>query len=387
MKKKFSFIIVLIFSTILLTGCWDSIELNEKEIISAIGIDKADEKGKIIVSFQSIITERISTAVKPGSDKSNVHLVLITANSISDSLVKYNARISKIPEFDHTSIYILGEDIAREGVNSFIDGIFRNYEFRAKSDIMVCKGKASDILRKKIETTNLSADFIINLLDRGNHMETVPRESLHTFMLKLSSKTTSPVITQIEIKENNELEGGDIGYGGCGIFKKDKLVGYLNSDETMGLLWLTTKMNRLILASGYPGTVSENLSQQILNSKIKIRPKIINGEIMMSLDIWEHGNIRENNKGIGINSPETIKILEDGFANEIKRQVEGTLKKLQKEYKTDSLGFGEIIHKKFPKHWKKIESKWDEIYPTIKVEVNVKVTLKSTGKIINSTTH
>ena len=150
MKKKFSFVIVLIFTTMLLTGCWDSIELNEKEIISAIGIDKADEKGKIIVSFQSIITERISTAMKPGSDKSNVHVVLITANSISDSLVKYNALTSKIPGFDHTSIYVLGEDIAREGVNSFIDGIFRNYEFRAKSDIMVCKGKASDILQKKL---------------------------------------------------------------------------------------------------------------------------------------------------------------------------------------------------------------------------------------------
>ncbi|MTK11554.1 MAG: Ger(x)C family spore germination protein [Clostridiaceae bacterium] len=386
MKKKFIFIIVLILSIISLTGCWDSIELNQREIVTAIGIDKGDEKGNIIVTFQSIIPERASTPLRPASEKSNIHVVSVTAKSITDSLVKYNKRTSKTPEYQHNRIYVIGEDLAREGVNSFIDGIFRTYEFRSRGWILVCKGKASDILHKKVEATSISADYIVNLITISNHVATVPTETLHTFLMKLSSKTTSPVVTQIEIEDPKEGNASDIGYNGCGVFKKDKLVGWLNMNETRGLLWITNEIGKGVLLSGYPGTASENISEQIVRSKVKINPKMINGKIMISLDIWEEGEIRENDKGVDINSPESIKALEDGFAAEIKKEVKESLQKIQKEYKTDIVGFGSKIHKKFPSEWKNIEPKWDEVFPEIEVEVNVEVKLSSTGKIINSIT-
>lgn len=384
MKKKFIFLIALVLSTINLTGCWDSYEVNQRELVSAVGIDKSDEKGKIIVTFQSIIPERISTPVKPGSNKNNVHVVSVTANSITDSLVKYNQRTSKIPEIQHNRIYVIGEDLAKDGVNSFIDGIFRSYEFRASGWILACKGKASDILNKKVDASAIPADYLVNLITIGNYMATVPTETLHTFMMKLSSKTTSPVVTELEIKEKIEGESGDIGYNGCGVFKQDKLVGWLNMNETRGLLWMTNQIGRGVLLSGYPGTASESISQQIVKSKVKIKPKMVNGEIIISLYIREEGSVLENNKGVNINSPETMKALEEGFAIEIKKEVNDCLEKIQKDYKTDIVGFGDKIHKNLPREWKKIESKWDNIYPNIKTEVNVEVKLRSTGKIINS---
>jgi spore germination protein KC len=56
------------------------------------------------------------------------------------------------------------------------------------------------------------------------------------------------------------------------------------------------------------------------------------------------------------------------------------LKKAQ-ELNTDIFGFGEVIHQKYPKEWKELEKRWDEVFPEIEVKVIVKSKLNLTGEI------
>nr|WP_242843950.1 hypothetical protein [Clostridium botulinum] len=46
MKSKKCLAIILILSTICMTGCWDKIEINERAFASVIGVDAGKDIGK-----------------------------------------------------------------------------------------------------------------------------------------------------------------------------------------------------------------------------------------------------------------------------------------------------------------------------------------------------
>ncbi|WP_055665970.1 Ger(x)C family spore germination protein [Desnuesiella massiliensis] len=382
MKNKIILLIILILVSINITGCWDYVELNQREVITAIGIDKGEEPGTIVVTMQSIIPYRISTPLKPSTSETATHVVSVTGKSFSDALVRYKQITSKNPYFQQSRVFIIGEEAARDGVISFMNPILRSIEYRTRGWLLVAKGKASDILQRQVDVSKISADYILDLMNSSNYMATVPVETAHEFIKDVSVKTLSPVTAKIEAikSEDNHF---DIGYSGSAVFKKDKLIGWLDMHETKGLLWITGKFKRGIMATGYTKTANGILTQKVIKGKAKIIPKITNGKIKIIIDIYEEGLIGENDSNIEMNSTEAINSFENQFEMEIKKQVEACLKRVQQEYKTDVFGFGEEIHKKLPRQWKEIKDSWEEIYPGVNIEVNAKVKLRATGKIID----
>jgi spore germination protein KC len=75
-----------------------------------------------------------------------------------------------------------------------------------------------------------------------------------------------------------------------------------------------------------------------------------------------------------------IAALEKEKAEVIKGEVMAALKKAQ-ELNADVFGFGEAIHQKYPKQWKDLESRWDEVFSDIEVEVVVDTKLDLTGEL------
>lgn len=91
----------------------------------------------------------------------------------------------------------------------------------------------------------------------------VPKVTLNDFLVRLTSKSSHPFATAIEVfsEEKQEEQGGDkegkmvlrLRAGGTAVFKKDKLVGWLDNAETRGLLWVLGKVQSGILVVPAPG--------------------------------------------------------------------------------------------------------------------------------------
>ena len=47
--------------------------------------------------------------------------------------------------------------------------------------------------------------------------------------------------------------------------------------------------------------------------------------------------------------------------------------------KVDILGFAEEFHRKYPREWKKVKKDWDEIFPTVKVTLDIKAYIRRPG--------
>lgn len=81
-----------------------------------------------------------------------------------------------------------------------------------------------------------------------------------------------------------------------------------------------------------------------------------------------------------ITKPGILEELEERQKAAIEDEIMAAVFKAQ-ELNADIFGFGEAVRRKYPKQWKQLEDKWDEIFPTLEVNMVVDAKIRRTGKI------
>ena len=89
----------------------------------------------------------------------------------------------------------------------------------------------------------------------------------------------------------------------------------------------------------------------------------------------------ENNASINTVDRSDVAYLEDVAARHVEAKIRELVAKAQHEYKTDIVKFGELIYKRDYKYWSEIGDRWDEIFPTVQVNVSSKVLIRNVGFI------
>lgn len=71
--------------------------------------------------------------------------------------------------------------------------------------------------------------------------------------------------------------------------------------------------------------------------------------------------------------------LENQIEMNLKANVENLIKKVQKEFKSDIFGFGEMIKRNHPSVWEKIKDNWVDIFPNLDIKVNSEIIISGSG--------
>ena len=76
-----------------------------------------------------------------------------------------------------------------------------------------------------------------------------------------------------------------------------------------------------------------------------------------------------------------IEEMEKVLEEDVKKEIQSIIKKIQKTYKADVIGIGEHLSKFEPKKWREIKDDWDNIFPDINIDVSVDVKIRRIGLI------
>lgn len=375
LKKLICFILVLS-----LTGCWNRRELNELGIVMGIGIDKENNKDEVQITTQIAKPGKIKTAKNAGQSESddkaywNIKSGGIT---VFDTLRGATHESSRKLFFPHNYIVIISRSIAEEGVQKYIDFFIRDPEVRIGFYILVSKNKPDEILDVKSELERIPANNISKLLEAQAATSQTAVVKFKDFATSMISKTTAPIAPFAEIVDDRGKKA--ISVSGTAVFKTGKLAGELDKTETRGLLWVINKIKSGIIVVDCPNGDGK-VSLEIIRASSKITPQIEGDKIKIKVDIKEEGNLGEQSCKTNLATPPMFELLNKEQDAAIKNEVMSALKKA-KELNTDIFGFGESIHQKYPSQWKNMESRWDELFPDLEVEVNVESKLNLTGRI------
>ncbi|TDT51946.1 Ger(x)C family spore germination protein [Fonticella tunisiensis] len=384
MNRKLLILIIYPLLIVMLPGCWNRRELSSLSIVQAIGIDKTED-GQINLSIQIIKPGEIkSPSSKEGGGGSGQEAVWISASTgktFFDALRNATFESSRKLYLSHCTIVIIGEEVAKSGIGPILDFWGRDHEPQLTSFILVAKGMAKDIIEGRHLQEKIPSKAIENLVKGTYATSKAPRVNFLDVLKSFYSKSSDPFITGIEItskKSSVDLEKL-IKLDHTAIFKKDKLIGWFNGKETRGLLWILNEVKSGILVVKSPDDEDKDVSLEIIKASSKVKPEIIDGNIVITVDVKEEGNMGEQMADVNLSKPDVLKELEARQAAVIKDEIQAALNKAQREWGADIFKFGEEIHRKFPKEWKKIEKRWDKEIRNIEVRVVVETKLRRTG--------
>ncbi|MCY9665774.1 Ger(x)C family spore germination protein [Paenibacillus alginolyticus] len=395
LKRIFS--ILLLFSFANLTGCWDRKELNELGIVTAIGIDKT--KNQYELSIQLLNPGEIANKSKGGGNRASVTLYQENAETLFKALRKMSMIAPRTLYLSHLQMVVIGEEMAKDGIGDALDVLYRGYQTRPDFYLTIVKGsKARDVLKILLPVEKIPTQNLFSKLETSNKLwAATGTVKLDELINDIVSKGKDPVITAIEIigdkKEGNKqenLQAIDVPtrliYSGMAVFKKDKLVGWLNQEESKGFNYTQEKhVKKTFVQFPCPGGRKEFAGVEILRTKTETKAKIDEGKPIIYVSFHAEGNIGEVQcQNVDLTDTKTIERFEKGAEQDIQSNLENVFKKAH-TLKTDVFGFGEIIERSNPKQWGKLAERWnDDGFMNASVHFKVKVKIKRVGTVTNS---
>jgi len=391
--KMTAFTLLLIFLISSSCGCWDLREINDIGFVIGVGFDKDVNSDKYIVTAQ------ISKGRSGQQEKdSESILVLSSEGTTIFEAIRNMAKISsKRIMWAHNEVIIIGESLARDDITGVLDFLTHNMELRMRAWIAVSKGDAKQYLVQKAGMEGIPAMSINNLFRYSK----INGQALPTNLIKIYAdylNSSNQLLIAGLILENNNHTGdnknntGDntsnknpelqtntnqIQLLGAAVFKGRRMVGWLSPVETNGVAWMQNQVDDSIVVIPQPQTVSKKMTVEIKETKVDISPVISTGYPSFTLTVSAKGNIVEEDAPSDMDIEQYKQAAEKAAEALIKENIELALNKIQQEYRSDVLGFGNLIKIANFNNWKDIENDWEDIFPVVPVEVSVQVDILS----------
>ncbi len=392
MKNKISlFTIIVILIISLTSGCWNRRELSDLSIAMALGVDK--DGNDYLVTAQIINPGEIATEMN--TTRTSVTSYSAKGSTVFEALRKLTKQSPRKIYLAHTRTIVFGEDLAREGIAKALDFFSRDHEFRTDFYILVARGaKATDVLNILTPLEKIPANKIYSSLQTSEEAwASTHAVQLDELISKLVSKGNNPVLTGIlikgDIEEGNKLLNVEqvepsafLLIDSLGVFRGDKLVGWLDMSESIGFNHITDNVKSTLIVVPCPD--GGKIGFEVTSAKPKIKANVIDGEPKIDVENFVEGFIDEVQCDIDLSKTESIYEVEKILSDEIKRKMDRAVEKTQKDLKSDVFGFGEAVHRADPKAWNELKEDWNKEFENLEVNIKVTTRIRRLGTITDS---
>jgi spore germination protein KC len=280
----------------------------------------------------------------------------------------------------------VGRKFAEAGIQPVIDFSLRFNDMRPTNPIFVTKNKACELLETQESGSYVSPSVISNLIERQKYLCKAPITTTMEFANNIKSESGISVCGILSMDRRMKKTHNNFVISGSAVFRRDRLIGYMDEEETCGMEWIRgkVKIGDILIQNKDKSKISLN----IVKAKSRFNP-IINGKfISFTVNITAQSNIREiyENKSQNMDfnaDPNLIDELSKKQNEVIGERINLAINAAQNRLGADVFGFGETIYRDYPKDWSNIKKRWDNIFPHINIKVNVSSQIKQTGDLSN----
>ncbi|MEC0128232.1 Ger(x)C family spore germination protein [Paenibacillus pabuli] len=397
----FKRVLIAGLSLLLLSGCWNRIELNEIAITSATGYDRSGDDW--VATYQFIVPSSITSNTGGGAGASQpaVHVFSTTGSTITEAANLSNLENPRTLYFAHNNTVIIGKKAMEHGIQQLMDRYFRGADSRETVWVLLTDQKAGDILRKAIPPEKVPGSSIAQILLKEKRISSIfPPITILDYASKMNSDAKAigiPIINTagIDNPENEKkLESLDIykelspplkiRLTELGVIKNDRLIGRMNREESRGLSWITNKVNGTVLS--IPSSElrqKKDISIEVISSKTKLKPIKVGYHYNMDVHVKVKANLSESGSRLDLSKNKIIKIVEHQAARQITKEINSSWEVMQ-QLGADLGGFADLIHKKNPNEWKELKAEWEKEFKKMELNVHVNVIIKRPGLFQNS---
>lgn len=365
---------------LLLSGCWDNHELDKLFIVTGIALDKANDPEQLDISLQiGKPKSNVSDSDKSNSQQDSTIQLKTTAYTMMEGLMEFNRDSSRTLLLQHNQVLLLGSALAEQGIKDHIDLFLRDHEARMEVLMMIADGRAEDVLSAKLDQEKISSIFLAHEMQDLYAVSPYYKIRMLDFASRLRDGITSPVAPIVAVVDEDNKQR--IKIDGFAVFKDGKMIGRLNNDEVMGYIWAMGNVKKCgVVADCDMGRAVFQIVNLDTKRDVTLQP---DGGVRVTLSVDATLNIGELRGFNGMTSKDLMLYLVDLAQSEIRRKITDTFETTQ-TLNADIYGIGTSVHRKYPKEWKELKNRWNELFPDIELDVQVKVHIPATGQIVKS---
>lgn len=382
--KRIKFLILLLP---LLSGCYNYRELNELGITTAVSIDYKDNNFYVIAEVINPIKQQDASS----SNNSPFVNYNSSSSSLQDAFRKVVLESPRQLYAAQLEIIVLSEEVVNNHLEEVLEYFARDPESRTEIKIIVAKTEDSTkAITLQTLLTSLSSSNIIKSLDLqskvlGMAYPVTLNELLNMYIdpyleVVLPSMTLYGNYEIGDEKENITTSSPKaiVKIDGSTITKDNKILGYLDLEESKILNLINGKLKETIIKMNYyDGYIIFEPNRIKVSRELDIKNNII------KINISGYSKTKEIQSNINVKDPKEVEKLNKALNMELEKKITDTFNSIREKYGTDVFGFQELYYRTNYKYFKENCTNWYEnIYPKIKLEVKANVRLYEKGNTL-----
>lgn len=377
----------LLLPALVLTGCWDRVEVNDVAFVLATSTDL--DQGQIRSTAQIALPSSLGGAGSQGggggtSGSKTYLMVSQTAPTPYQANKSMQGNLSRILNFSHRRVTIFGEEFAKSGIGEMVDVFARFPQNRLTTYIVLARGPGYKLLGVDAPIEQ-SPSEMIRELTKSAMKDPVSVQSMANTLLTEGIDLAIPVMeTKGSIPKKVGVGQSLVKLDGLGVFRDSKLVGYLSSEQgQMAMMAMGQAMNPKVSVTIDEKRPEEAVTVVLTQTSAKTRPHLRGSNISFDIIVKARGLILENTTRQDIQST-MMGDIEMRCNKYITEGIQEAVNEAIRKNRSDIFGFGVALNNKYPAEWKKIHRRWHDLLPEVEVNVSSDIRLDSSGEVINS---
>lgn len=375
---------------IVLAGCWDYRELENRAIVVGLGIDELPPlrtQGREMRMYQLVVQ-----VVEPASEGSGGQMggrsdgggmkqkgytnFIIETPSIAEGVEQIITRSDRVTNLAHLQLIALGEKVARKGINELYDFLSRFPQMRRHTEILVFNGSIPDIFTTPSVSEPTPALHIAEMVNNVEKTMIMPKANLGTVSKAVREKL--PYITLYGSLDKKK----QIVLNEAAVFDDYKMRGVLSKKQIQVISILYGEIQRGLLDFSCSG--GKKIGTRVLFGKTKVKPSVRNGKPHVTFQVEMETEMLEYQcLGVTFDKPEQIKKLEKTLSDTMKKRLMDTVRELQAKYKADLFMLTTRL-KNVPEMYKAIKDRPKEFFQQLTIDVQVDFKIRNLGNTLDT---
>jgi spore germination protein KC len=350
-------IVLLIFP---LAGCWDSLDINEKDLTTTVVVDKIKDDYAFIVEIANL-SPRSSSEERRQGETETFSVVSSKGRTFAKARLDLDRKLPKPIFLGTVRMLVLTKDMAEYGIAEYMFRLRNLYEYRKALNVVTTAQDAEEIIELQSGSTVSAGHTIEDILDKLNKTGKVIKSSASEILEKLSRKNVCFLLPNIDIVDDS------IAFNGYSVIHNTAYNNFIPIEDTRGINYILNDKVKYIYVVPFE---KNNATVEVKLKKKSIKPFFKNKKVSFKADFEFESIVKymDINHGLDEKAQREIK---QALARMIYDDISSAIKKSQKEIECDYLEFSEVFRIGFQNEYREMD--WCKIH--LDAFIDVKVTL------------
>lgn len=374
MYKKLICLLLAVAGLLPLTACWDHVEISRLLIVAGIGldVDSSGEAYHVTVEFINVEAgegENIEAEMVEG-EGDTIHNALQNAMLMAGGTLFGN----------HCKVIVIGDELARKGIDGIVDMILRSPEYRKTVDILVAKeSTAADIFRQKtIKNDIISYEISKILTSNAKSIKNTVATSVYQLHEALLSKCAYSVIPTVYARQNSDEDA--LSVDGCAVFAGERLRGFLNGEQTKLLQMIAFDEYDMTLSVRDAGLSNHAIDVNIVKSNVYFSPHLQKSGLNMGVALVANATLEDAVlSGIDTTDRQVIEHMQDAIGKQLSADISKLVTEVQSRYGADIFEFYREYQNCYRQEWDALHEDWSSHFRDMEISVAANVRITGSG--------